>query len=270
MRRVLATSSHLAIGCSVPPVRLLLLVLLLTACAPKQGLRSPGTTRHVGSRPPPELNPPQEGPWGQPDSALALADAPPVRRPVRRDERSPTAETVVAAAETSLRRAWRTVDGTTYRDDCSGLVCALYANADIDLGHRNTAALFELAQDLDVHHRKRVPEPGDVVFFDNTHDRNGNRRLDDELTHVAIVEALDADGTLHLVHLASAGVVRVRMNLEHPDTHKAPDGKVWNDFLRRQTSRDPKGTRYLSAQLYRGCASFWEAEGLRSAVLVDG
>lgn len=262
MRRVLATSSHLAIGCSVPPVRLLLLVLLLTACAPKQGLRSPGTTRHVGSRPPPELNPPQEGPWGQPDSALALADAPPVRRPVRRDERSPTAETVVAAAETSLRRAWRTVDGTTYRDDCSGLVCALYANADIDLGHRNTAALFELAQDLDVHHRKRVPDPGDVVFFDNTHDRNDNGRLDDDLTHLAVVEAVAADGTLTLVHRGSKGVVRIWMNLKRPDEHTDSDGRILNSYLRVRTSRDPAGTRYLAGELWRGSASFWSAANL--------
>ncbi len=205
------------------------------------------------------------GPLGQ----LGVGDRPTLETPRPPRQALPTpGDGIADAAVFYLGKGVLRCDGEQYRMDCSGFVDAAHARAGIDLGHANSAALWAIAGAHGV--AGRAPRVGDTVFFDNTHDRNGNRRLDDELTHVAIVEALDADGTLHLVHLASAGVVRVRMNLEHPDTHKAPDGKVWNDFLRRQTSRDPKGTRYLSAQLYRGCASFWEAEGLRSAVLVDG
>ena len=40
------------------------------------------------------------------------------------------------------------------------------------------------------------PKPGDVVFFDNTYDRNKNKRLDDSLTHIAIVVSVDTmDGS---------------------------------------------------------------------------
>jgi len=166
---------------------------------------------------------------------------------------------VVAAASASLGRAWRSVDGETYRDDCSGLVCAIHARAEIDLADRNTAALFELAKDLGVHHRRREPRPGDVVFFDNTYDRNGNHRLDDDLTHLAVVEAVAEDGTLTLVHRGSRGVVRIYMNLHRPDEHADGDGRVLNSFLRVRRADDRPGTRYLTGELWRGNASFWRA-----------
>jgi len=237
-------------------MRLVLLALLLTACAPKQGLTLPGSTRHVGSRPPPELTPPAEGPWlrsGQP--AAATPD-----RPLPSDHAA--AALVVQAAQDSVARAWRRVDGETYRDDCSGLVCALHASADIDLAHRNTAALFELAKELDVHHRAKIPLPGDVVFFDDTYDRNENGRLDDDLTHLAVVEKIRDDGTLTLVHRGSKGVTRIWMNLHRPDEHADADGQVLNSFLRVRKGSDPKGTVYLTGQLWRGGASFWRAAPL--------
>ncbi len=227
----------------------LLLALLLIACAPKQGLSLPGSTRHVGSKPPPELTPP-EGPWGHPGDAHAQA-------PEALDPS--TAAAVVRAAEASVAQAWRRVDGETYRDDCSGLVCAVHARAGVDLEHRNTAALFELAKELGVHHRKKVPEPGDVVFFDDTHDRNGNGRLDDDLTHLAVVEKVRDDGTLTLVHRGSKGVTRIWMNLARPDEHADEAGRVLNSFLRVRKGSDPRGTKYLTGQLWRGNASFWQA-----------
>jgi hypothetical protein len=235
-------------------MRTVLLVLALTACAPKQGLKFPGSTRHVGSRPPPELTEPQEGPWRS--GALESGESGVV------STASPSAEAVVRAAESSVARAWRTVDGQTFRDDCSGLICALYAAADIDLASRNTAALLALAIELGVNHRKRVPDPGDVVFFDNTYDRDGNHKLDDELTHVAVVESVAQDGTLTLVHRGSRGVARISMNLLRPDEHADADGRILNSFLRVRTSRDAKATRYLTGELWRGNASFWQAQDL--------
>ena len=236
-------------------MRNLLLALFLTACAPKQGLTLPGSTRHVGSRPPPELSSGEEGPWSQPGTPRS--DETPRRGLALQDDSA--AGQVVRAAQSSVTQAWRKVDGKTYRDDCSGLVCALHARADIDLEHRNTAALFALAKELDVHHRRKVPTPGDVVFFDDTHDRNGNGRLDDELTHLAVVEKVREDGTLTLVHRGSKGVSRIWMNLSRPDEHADADGQVLNSFLRVRTSKDPRGTKYLAGQLWRGGASFWQA-----------
>ncbi len=246
-------SRHRVIPWNRSVMRFFLLILVLTACAPRQGLVLPGSTRHVGSRPPPEVTPPQEGPWRSQRETVARA---------RSSSSNATAMAVVLAAEASVTQAWRTVEGKTYRDDCSGLVCALYARADVDLERRNTAGLFALAKDLDVHHRKRVPEPGDVVFFDNTHDRNKNGRLDDELTHLAVVEAVADDGTLTLVHRGGKGVRRIWMNLNRPSEHQDASGRVLNSFLRVRRSSDPAATRYLAGELWRGNASFWNARNL--------
>jgi hypothetical protein len=150
-------------------------------------------------------------------------------------------------------------NGTTYRYDCSGFVNAAHAMAGEDLAHRNTAGMVDYAKSLGVYERVGSPGQGDTVFWDNTHDRNKNGRLDDTFTHVGVVERVDDDGTLHLVHLGSKGVVRIRMNLLRPNDYKNASGKILNSFLRRRTKKDRRGTQYLSGQLYSGMASFWAA-----------
>ena len=73
---------------------------------------------------------------------------------------------------------------------------------------------------------------------------------DDPLTHVGVVEKVDLDGTVVFVSSVSAGIERYRMNLKHPDTHKALDGRVLNDFLRRKHVSDARGTYYLAGRLF--------------------
>ena len=145
-----------------------------------------------------------------------------------------------------------------HRYDCSGMVNAAYARAGIDLSGANSAAMFKMARDRNVYHRRKIPRPGDVAFFDNTHDRNNNRRLDDRLTHVAVVEKVDSDGTITLIHKGGSGVTRTKMNLRHPRTHKSDDGKVLNSHLRYRSSRDRRRTKYLTGQLWRGFGSLWK------------
>ena len=145
-----------------------------------------------------------------------------------------------------------------HRYDCSGMVNAAYARAGIDLAGANSAALFKMAKDRNVYHRRNTPRPGDIAFFDNTHDRNNNRRLDDKLTHVAIVEKVDSDGTITLIHKGGSGVTRTKMNLRRPATHKDDDGKVLNSHLRYRSSRDRRRTKYLTGQLWRGFGSLWK------------
>ena len=138
-------------------------------------------------------------------------------------------------------------------------VNAAHALAGEDLAHRNTAGMVSYAKSLGVYERVGSPGQGDTVFWDNTHDRNGNGRLDDTFTHVGVVETVDSDGTLHVIHLGSKGVVRIRMNLLRPNDYKNSEGKILNSFLRRRTNNDRRGTQYLSGQLYSGMASFWAA-----------
>lgn len=142
------------------------------------------------------------------------------------------------------------VNGTAFRFDCSGFVLAAYTLADIELSG-NTRSLFEQASNSE--RLSSAPSIGDMVFFDNTYDRNKNGRLDDSLSHIAIVVGIDADGTIHMVHLGGSGITDLTMNLQHASTHKSPGGKVWNSYLRinKKGEKSPR----LTGQLYRSFAS---------------
>lgn len=239
--------------------------LILLACAPKV-LVVPGPTGALGE--PPEAYaervPPPAG-----AATTELAEA---RSPASPEEDGPReqgkasrrgarkgGQDLARLAGAYVGRARLEGGGTVWRNDCSGLVCAVHAEAGIDVGGGSSIDLKAQAQARGVWHGRGSPAVGDVVFFDDTYDRNRNGRLDDELTHVAIVEEVAADGTLTLVHRGSKGVVRIAMNLERPDVHRADDGTELNSYLRARTSRDPRGTRYLTGELYVGHASFWSA-----------
>jgi hypothetical protein len=146
-----------------------------------------------------------------------------------------------------------------FRYDCSGFVEASLAAAGCPFTG-SSASMWEQARDLHVLHRRRRPSVGDVAFFDNTYDRNGNGRVDDPLSHVAIVERVERDGTIGLVHLGNRGVTRLTMNLRDPETQTDADGRLLNDVLRRRSSADGPRTRYLTGELCVGFASFWRAD----------
>jgi hypothetical protein len=91
---------------------------------------------------------------------------------------------------------------------------------------------------------------------DQTYDRNHNGKLDDDLTHIAVVLTVEPDGTVVMGHGGtSEGRTTLRMNLLHPDVRSDEAGRVLNDLLRREKSSDPKGTRYLASELWRGFAT---------------
>ena len=161
---------------------------------------------------------------------------------------------VASAASGLVGKGKLVVNGKTYRYDCSGLVSAAYARTGRELGG-SSEDLYELAKDEGVLHRKKLPQPGDVAFFDDTWDRNGNHRRDDDLTHVAIVEKVEPDGTIILIHKGSKGVVRIRMNLSDPSVERTAQGVVLNDGLR---SGKADGGPRLTGELWRAFGSFWE------------
>ena len=119
----------------------------------------------------------------------------------------------------------------------------------------SSADMFARARDEGTLSHRRKIRPGDLVFFDNTYDRNRNGRRDDPLSHIAIVETVERDGTATLIHLGSGGVVRIRMNLREPDVNRAEDGRILNDYLRARRDGDSPRTRYLTGELWAGTAS---------------
>jgi len=101
-------------------------------------------------------------------------------------------------------------------------------------------------------HRHKVPSAGDLVFFDNSYDRNGDGRLNDPFTHAGLVEQVLADGTVLIIHATNHGIVREPMNLFRPREEADPDGRPINAPLRRKTSRDPRHMPRLMSELFAG------------------
>lgn len=160
----------------------------------------------------------------------------PVARPVApKDAR----ETVLATARSLVGKSKVAVKGRPYSADCTGLVEAAYASAGLSLrgtskpGDNGVTALYRHAQTHGRVYTKGLPVPGDLVFFRETYDQNRDGRSNDGLTHVGIVDKVDTDGTVTVIHRVSRGVVRYRMNLSRPKLAKDPkSGRVINDTLR--------------------------------------
>jgi hypothetical protein len=125
-----------------------------------------------------------------------------------------------------------------FRDDCSGFVSAIFTAAGIPMTG-NTASLYARAEEEGLVHHDPIPTVGDLAFFDNTHDRNGNGRWDDERTHIAVVVDVEPDGTILLAHHGSERAL-IRMNLlpESIGVHEAEDGRLLNSWLRRRSPSD--------------------------------
>jgi hypothetical protein len=144
-----------------------------------------------------------------------------------------------------------------FRDDCSGFVSAALARVGLDRSG-STASLWEAAQQEGLTHHRKDPSPGDVAFFDDTYDRDHDGKWNDPLSHVAVVLEVARDGAILLAHGGtSQGRTTLHMNLRRPHDRTDPDtGEVVNDYLRRKTTHDPPGAKYLSAELWRGFATF--------------
>lgn len=150
------------------------------------------------------------------------------------------------------------VDGRRFTYDCAGLARGVYFSQGVDLydglgeikGGNGVGRIYgHVMQHGRIHYGPTV-HPGDLVFFHNTWDFNGDGLVNDPLTHVGVVERVEGDGTVVFVSRVSRGIQRFRMNVRAPDTHRTGDGRVLNDFMRRKGSRDPQATKYLTGQLF--------------------
>jgi hypothetical protein len=142
--------------------------------------------------------------------------------------------------------------------DCAGVARAIYLTQGIDLyegAERDSNAngvrrIYNHVAARGRIHRGPVVHPGDLVFFDNTWDYNGDGRDNDPLTHVGIVEQVESDGTIVFISRVAEAIERYRMNLSQPHVHRTADGRVLNDHMRRKRWSDGKGTRYLTGELF--------------------
>ncbi|MFY0576189.1 CHAP domain-containing protein [Cystobacter fuscus] len=168
-------------------------------------------------------------------STDGAASAPEPRRSPGPDAR----EKVLAAARGLLGRTKIQLSGRSWPADCTGFVEAVHSRAGVSLrgaaakGDNGVTAFYRYARAKGRVYTQGTPRPGDLVFFRETYDRNRDGRRNDGLTHVALVDKVEPNGTVVVIHRVKRGVVRYRMNLARPDLKKDPrTGAVLNDSLR--------------------------------------
>lgn len=147
--------------------------------------------------------------------------------------------------------------------DCAGVTRAIFLKHGIDLYDSHTTdqranGVQLIHRHIRQHgslHRGPAARPGDLVFFDNTWDFNRDGKANDPLTHVGIVERQDRDGTITFISRVAGAIQRYHMNLGLPHIHRAADGKILNDHLRRKDSGDRVTAGYLTGELFAGFGS---------------
>lgn len=122
-----------------------------------------------------------------------------------------------------------------FKNDCSGFVIGVYRLMGYQVevkSHRRNRSLSEMLflsmQDKSMTYNDYVPNPGDAVFFKNTTDV-----VYDRITHMGMVEEVCPDGTVVVLHYSSGSVNRIRMNTAQPYREKDGQGRVINNYLKR-------------------------------------
>lgn len=137
----------------------------------------------------------------------------------------------------------------------AGYIRAVYALNKIEFrGSNDDKAVADLYAQVEsrgrVHQASRSAV-GDLVFFHNTYDRNGDGRNNDWYTHVGLIEGVEADGTIHVLSFIDNKIDSFVINLEHPKTERDErTGKVWNTRLRDKHASDAPFTAYLGGELF--------------------
>lgn len=182
--------------------------------------------------------------------AFSEADLPDTDAPPPRDARLDAgaeafdlqARLAVRARSYLGRRGPFRAKGQRFGSDCSGFVEAVYAAEGVmlrDLMQRAApeerggvkAAWVAARENGRVFGQDEWPAPGDLVFWNDTYDRNRNRRADDRFTHVGIVEYVE-DGTVYFLHRGGRGVARGVMTPGRPSEATDADGRKLNSAIR--------------------------------------
>jgi hypothetical protein len=222
---------------------------------------------------------PQAGstPQRSPISAEALGiyrDQKEMQAPPSADELS-----LIASAKTLIGQppdAKVMVNGRPFTLDCIGTVSAIYYRLYLDLtkdfalySGNGVNRLYESLKAKGVLHSDKYPRPGDIIFWDNTWDANGNgNRTDDLRTHAGIALAVDQDGTIHYVHEnLYKGVVIEMMNLLRPNVARDENGKVLNSGMAIPTGTGARlPVHWLSGDVF---SKFGDALGVRKYFAVE-
>lgn len=175
---------------------------------------------------------------------------------------------IVEAAESIVGKTSLSFDGGNFSYDCSGTVLAVYYLAGYDLrpefarqAGNGVVRLFRIGEKNNLISSTKNPLPGDVLFWDNTYDRNNDGKINDELTHTGIVVAAGPGGNVkYLHHHIRRGIIVESMNLEQPDIHEVLQKSgpvIFNAPMRIRESGKPRPEKWLAGQLYNSYGRLW-------------
>ena len=187
-------------------------------------------------------------------SSSGLADSTPAEVPESRPD-EPVEESQQVAAVSSP-----SVDNDIYNPrHSSAYIRAVYAanetQTTADGGGTDIIDIYRFTQESGTVYHSTRPAVGDLVFFHNTFDRNGDGRANDWYTHVGLVEAVDEQGNIDILSYMDERVSRTHLNLEQPNQARSDEGDVINTSMRQRMDSDPAYTQYLSSELFAGFAN---------------
>jgi hypothetical protein len=197
--------------------------------------------------------------------ASAPRGGPDQRPPVRATE-DPTIVslrgTLAEGAQSVVGKKELVVRGRRFTMDCTGVVLAVYWYAGIDLARDfgrysggGVTRIYKTLESEGLLYDSSHPLVGDVIFWDNTYDRDDDGKWDDALTHVGMVTEVSNDGTVGYVHYnVRTGIVIENMNLLSPDVQTRMEWghlRILNSPLRLAERGKPHPPRWLAGQLYR-------------------
>ncbi|MFB6262717.1 MAG: hypothetical protein ABEL76_03670 [Bradymonadaceae bacterium] len=224
----------------------------------------------------PLLSAPPETPIAAPDSADDSTGAEPEQSrtetsqpsgesPARRDVETVESADAAGASTSAPSLASGTTADSSAPDTSSEAdpetslqyaVAMLEAN-DVSLpdGARSSiTGLYRHCREENATFRRRPPAAGDLAFFHNTADIDGDGRNNDWYTFVGLVERVDDSETVHFLGYRGGEVRELAMNLRRAKTGEE-DGRRLNSQLRARRPDDPEYTQYMAGQLFAGYCS---------------
>jgi hypothetical protein len=170
----------------------------------------------------------------------------------------------MASAQWALGKKTLVVDGQKFNMDCSGVILAIYYRAGINLLPRlsdyrggGVQRLYALMEEGQLLYKQTILAPGDMLFWDNTYDRDNDGKMNDPLTHVGMVVSADNRGNIRYIHYHyKKGIILANMNLMNPDDLDL------NSPMRARNSEEGHATLWLSSHLLKNAARAYELEEL--------
>ncbi|OQY31258.1 MAG: hypothetical protein B6241_14470 [Spirochaetaceae bacterium 4572_59] len=152
------------------------------------------------------------------------------------------------------------VQNRKFNMDCSGVVLAIYYHSGIDLTKNlgsysggGVQRLYDYLNDLQLLYKSNYPAQGDLLFWDNTYDKNNDGASNDELTHVGMVVESNSKGdVIYIHHNYRRGIVMASMNLLDPDNLDR------NSPMRARGAEEGHAAKWLSSHLLRNAGKAYE------------